>query len=49
MTQEKERAEHCSHNFRYSHKEQQLIGYGNTGYREVNVVICTKCGEIRRN
>ena len=41
--------ENCVHHFEYSHKETQLITYGSTNFREVDVVICTKCGTIKRN
>lgn len=55
----KETKEQCSHNFDYSHKEyshyeEQVSGYipGQTSamiYKKVDVVVCTKCGEVRRN
>ena len=45
--------EHCSHNFEYSHQEQ-VSDYapGQTSamiYKKVDVTVCTKCGEARRN
>lgn len=50
--------ESCSHNFEYSHQEtiqQNGIGIGSTCdssgllYKKVDVTVCSKCGEIRRN
>ena len=41
--------EYCAHNYEYSHKEQQLVTYGGTNLREVDVVVCTKCGDVKRN
>lgn len=44
--------QHCSHNFEYSHQEIIQQGgsttMGNFG-QVVDVVICTKCGLVRRN
>lgn len=38
----------CNHNYVYSHKEQELI-LGSIAHREIDVVICTKCGQVKRN
>jgi len=39
--------EHCSHNFVYSHKDKDYVE--NMIYKVVDVVICTMCGEVRRD
>lgn len=49
MKEEKTTELPCSHFFEYSLKEQELITYGGTNFREVDVVICRKCGLTRRN
>lgn len=39
---------YCSHNFEYSHSEKRTE-YGYTIPDVIDVVVCTKCGEVRRN
>jgi len=38
----------CCHFFEYSHKEHQTISFGGTNMREVDVVLCRKCGKVKR-
>ena len=46
---EEKTTEYCTHFYEWSHKEQELITYGGTNYREVDVVVCRKCGRVKRN
>lgn len=36
----------CSHNFEWSHKETQATG--TTNFQTIDVVVCKKCGEVKR-
>lgn len=45
---EKKLKEHCSHNYEYSHKEYKQIE-ATMATREIDVVVCTKCGNVKRN
>ena len=38
----------CAHNYVYSHQETRLQ-YTGTNFKLVDVVICTKCGQVNRN
>lgn len=40
--------ETCSHNYRYSHKEQEHISTTGTTRRYVDVLVCKKCADIKR-
>lgn len=44
---EKQETNNCVHQFEYVRKEQEA-SYGVANWKEVDVVICTKCGEVRR-
>lgn len=39
----------CTHHFEYVRQETLPIGSTTTNFKKVDVVICTKCGEVRRN
>lgn len=42
--------EECKHSFEYSHHETEFIYGSTTTYvpERVDVVVCLKCGEVRR-
>ena len=55
ITKTEKTKKHCSHIFEYSHKERKAVASRGMTYREYreyrgfDVVVCIKCGEVRRN
>ena len=49
MTNKQQLKEGCSHDFGYSHKETEQISAGGANERTVDVVVCSMCGEVKRN
>lgn len=45
----KKEQKECSHNFQYSHQEMATTYYGGANIHMNDVVVCTKCGEIKRS
>ena len=41
--------EHCSHDFEYSHQVIRPQYTTGANFDLVDVTVCTKCGEVRRN
>lgn len=41
--------ETCTHAFEYSHTERVQASYAGANMKSIDVVICTKCGLIKRN
>lgn len=39
----------CDHNFKFSHQETHKFDYDPLNFKYVDVVVCTKCGKVRRN
>ena len=37
----------CNHNYIYSHKDQ--VADSGMIYRAIDVVVCNKCGDVKRN
>lgn len=41
--------QHCSHYFEFSHTETRQASYKGTNMESVDVVVCHKCGLVKRN
>ncbi len=49
-TEGKKTKEGCEHNFVYSHQMKEAVGQDNymTIYEFFHYVVCSKCGEVRK-
>ena len=45
----KESVEHCLHHYEYSHKETKYAASNTSDFGTLDVVVCTKCGDVKRN
>lgn len=46
--EQRKELKHCSHYYEYSHQEQEQISSTGANMRTLDVVVCIKCGNVKR-